>query len=59
LSPLLQPSVPLAPRRTRRKEKGRTRARSEPYAPECVEEKFSEVRLKVAPRVTSLLSFAL
>src|SRR5215207_3439449 len=44
LIPLLQPSVPLAPRRTRRKEKGRTRARSEPYAPECVEVEFCELR---------------
>ncbi len=33
----------LAPRRTRRKERGRTRGRSEPYAPECVEGVFSEV----------------
>jgi len=37
--------VNLAPRRTRRKERGRTRARSEPYAPECVKEEFSELRL--------------
>src|SRR5215211_7070487 len=36
--------VNLAPRRTRRKERGRTRARSEPYAPECVEVEFYEVR---------------
>src|SRR5687768_13408838 len=36
--------VNLAPRPARRKERGRTRARSEPYAPECVEEEFSEVR---------------
>src|SRR5918993_3863950 len=48
--------VNLAPRRTRRKERGRTRARSMPYAPKCVEVEFCELRRDGVPRSTPPLA---
>src|SRR5918993_1651652 len=48
--------VNLAPRRTRRKERGRTRGHSEPYAPKCVEVEFSELRRDGVPRSTPPLA---